>query len=170
MTLSPDGGIVRDCGVEDFSAIHRIINEAAEAYRGAIPTDCWHEPYMPEDELRSEMDAGVTFIGWELDGNLGAVMARQTVRDATLIRHAYVRPEFQSRGIGGMLLERLRAQAQGRLLVGTWADAVWAIRFYERHGFRMVPRDETTALLKTYWNVSDRQRDVSVVLDGSSIS
>jgi GNAT superfamily N-acetyltransferase len=124
---------------------------------------------MTEDALRAELAAGVTFIGWELDGNLAAVMARQTVRDATLIRHAYVRPEFQGRGIGGVLLERLRSQAKGRLLVGTWADAVWAVRFYEHHGFRMAPRDETTVLLKTYWNVPDRQRDVSVVLEGRAI-
>lgn len=142
-----------------------IINDAAErAYRGVIPADCWHEPYMPAAELRGEIDAGVRFWGWEAAGALVGVMGRQQVGDATLIRHAYVRPAQQGGGVGGALLEALVAQASGPLLVGTWAAATRAIRFYERHGFRLVPPAEKDRLLTRYWTISPRQRETSVVL------
>jgi len=145
--------------------IYLIVNEAAAVYRGAIPDDCWHEPYMSRAELAKEMTAGVVFSGWEQDGELVGVMGLQPVRDVTLIRHAYVRTAHQGRGIGAALLRELRRRTEGRLLVGTWADARWAIRFYERHGYRLVPDPDRTRLLQTYWDVPPRQRDVSVVLD-----
>ena len=156
--------MIRRCLDDDVDAIHAIINEAADAYRAVIPPDCWHEPYMPRAELRAEMASGVAFSGWERAGELVGVMGLQVVRDATLIRHAYVRPAFQGHGIGAALLTALCGESRGRLLVGTWADARWAVRFYERHGFQLVPADEKDRLLQTYWTVPARQRDVSVVL------
>jgi GNAT superfamily N-acetyltransferase len=156
--------VIRPCTPADVPAIDAIVNEAAEAYRGAIPDDCWHEPYMSRDELLAEIAAGVSFQGWEASGVLVGVMGLQPVRDVTLIRHAYVRRSHQGHGIGGALLRALCADSPSRLLVGTWADAVWAIRFYERHGFRLVPPDEKERLLRAYWTVPARQREVSVVL------
>jgi GNAT superfamily N-acetyltransferase len=119
---------------------------------------------MSRAELESELAAGVIFSGWETKGELAGVMGLQQVRDATLIRHAYVRPAQQGRGIGGALLKELVAQAKGPVLVGTWAAAVWAIRLYEKHGFRMTSEGEKDRLLETYWKISDRQRATSVVL------
>ena len=156
--------MIRRCTEADVDTIYRIVNEAAQAYRGAIPADCWHEPYMPRVELAAEIAAGVSFSGWEEDGALVGVMGLQVVGDATLIRHAYVKPTHQGRGIGSALLSALTSGAAGPLLVGTWADATWAIRLYERHGFRLVPRAEKDRLLQTYWKISDRQRETSVVL------
>ena len=156
--------MIRQCSDADLSAIGVIINEAAEKYRNAIPDDCWHEPYMPQPELLSETAAGVRFWGWEDSGSLVGVMGIQPVRDATLIRHAYVLSRHQGRGIGGALLDLLIGQADGQLLVGTWAAADWAIRFYQQHGFRLVPPEEKDFLLTTYWRISDRQRETSVVL------
>ena len=156
--------MIRRCTDADVPAIHAIINEAAEAYRGVIPADCWHEPYMSREALAAEIAAGVEFAVWDRDGDVLGVMGLQVVRDVTLIRHAYVRRAYQGEGIGGALLDALRAQSNSRLLVGTWADARWAIRFYERHGFRLVPDEEKDRLLDTYWNISARQRDTSVVL------
>jgi GNAT superfamily N-acetyltransferase len=156
--------MIRPCPVADFAAIHAIINEAAEAYRGVIPADCWHEPYMSEDALRREIDSGVEFWGWEDSGALAGVMGLQQVRDATLIRHAYVRTASQGKGIGSALLRFLTDRAGGPLLVGTWADAVWAVRLYQRHGFRLVTPDEKDRLLATYWAISPRQTETSVVL------
>src|SRR2546428_8120260 len=123
----PEGQMIRRCRNDDIPVIHGIINDAAEAYRGVIPADCWHEPYMPRDELLAEMAAGVQFWGWEDSGALIAIMGIQTVRDATLIRHAYVLSVNQSRGIGAALLAALVQQSSGKLLVGTWAAAEWAI-------------------------------------------
>ncbi len=137
-----------------------IVNAAAEAYRGVIPADRWHEPYMPGDELDREIAAGVVFWGHEEDGMLVGV----TVRDVDLIRHAYVLPGSQRRGIGGALLGRLRRLSTRRMLVGTWAAADWAIRFYRRHGFESVSPARKAVLLKTYWRVPDRQIETSVVL------
>jgi len=142
----------------------RIINSAAEKYRGAIPEDCWHDPYMSANELAGEIGASVEFWGAELDAALVGVMGVQQVLDVDLIRHAYVRPEAQARGIGGLLLARLCSQRSRPILVGTWAAATWAIRFYERHGFGLVARDETANLLRKYWTVSPRQIETSVVL------
>jgi GNAT superfamily N-acetyltransferase len=155
---------MRPCLEADVAVIHEIVNAAAEAYRGAIPDDCWHDPYMPLAELRAEIAAGVAFWGWEQGGVVLGVMGMQTVRDATLIRHAYVRPDRQGGGIGAALLTALIAKAEGPLLVGTWAAARWAIRFYERHGFRLVSDEAKERLLQAYWTIPARQRAASVVL------
>jgi len=156
--------MIRRCANADFPAIEAIINEAAQAYRGVIPADCWHEPYMTGFALKAEVDAGVNFWGWEESGALIGVMGIQYVREATLIRHAYVRTAHQGRGIGGALLKFFADQATGLLLVGTWAAAEWAIRFYERHGFRLVPPAEKDRLLTAYWSIPSRQKETSVVL------
>jgi GNAT superfamily N-acetyltransferase len=156
--------MIRICTDADVPAIHAIINEAAEAYRGVIPADCWHEPYMSRTHLLGEIVAGIEFSGWDEDGALIGVMGVQKVRDVTLIRHAYVRPSHQGRGIGAALLKTLGARIEGPLLIGTWADAAWAIRFYERHGFRLVASGERDRLLDTYWKIPPRQRETSVVL------
>lgn len=156
--------MIRPCTDDDIPAIDAIINEAAVAYRGAIPADCWHEPYMTRSELREEIARGVRFSGWEEAGALAGVMGIQDVRDVTLIRHAYVRSSHQGRGIGGALLRELLRLARMPVLIGTWADARWAIRFYEGHGFRAVSPGEKDRLLRAYWNIPDRQRETSVVL------
>ena len=153
---------IRDDELEDVLA---IVNAAAEAYRGVIPEDRWHDPYMSAAELDREIAAGVVFWGIEDDaGTLAGVMGIQAVRDVDLIRHAYVRPGLQGGGIGRRLLEDLVAKAERPLLVGTWAAATWAIRFYERNGFRLVTREEKDRLLQTYWDIPERQVETSVVL------
>ena len=156
--------MIRVCIDDDFEAIFQIINDAAEAYRGIIPVDRWHEPYMPREELRAEVSAGVSFLGYEKDGELAGVMGTQDVQDVTLIRHAYVRTSQRGQGIGGELLGRIMGQATKPVLIGTWADAVWAVRFYENHGFKVVSTQEKETLLGKYWNVPDRQIETSVVL------
>ena len=156
--------MIRDCTDADIDVIEAIINEAALAYRGVIPADCWHEPYMTRSDLLSEIAAGVRFSGWQDDGVLTGVMGLQRVRDATLIRHAYVRTVQQGRGVGGKLMRWLTARTSGPLLVGTWAAATWAIRFYEGHGFQLVSPEDTDRLLRTYWSIPARQRETSVVL------
>ena len=155
---------VRLCRDHERTAVLAIVNAAAEAYRGVIPADRWHEPYMPLEELDGEITAGVVFWGYEQDGRLVGVMGFQSVRDVDLIRHAYVLPESQGRGIGGALLRHLRGLSTRPMLVGTWAAADWAVRFYERHGFRVTSPARKTALLKTYWSIPDRQIETSVVL------
>ena len=156
--------MIRTCTAADIPVMDAIINEAAEKYRGVIPADCWHEPYMSRRELESEIAAGVRFSGWEEAGELVGVMGVQNVKDATLIRHAYVRTAQQGRGIGGKLLNELSSKVAGPLLIGTWADASWAIRFYQGHGFHLMPTEEKNRLLGVYWTIPDRQRDTSVVL------
>jgi GNAT superfamily N-acetyltransferase len=156
--------MIRRCLDDDIPVIDAIINEAAAAYRGVIPADCWHEPYMKRSDLLAEIAAGVRFWGFEDSGALVGVMGLQDVRDVTLIRHAYVRTGYQGRGIGGALLERLTTKTTRPLLIGTWAAAHWAIRFYERHGFRVVGAEEKDRLLDTYWSIPARQRETSVVL------
>jgi GNAT superfamily N-acetyltransferase len=156
--------VIRPCSPDDLPALEAIVNEAATAYRGVIPDDCWHEPYMTRAELVDEIAQGVAFSGFEASGRLAGVMGLQRVRDATLIRHAYVRTGDQGRGIGARLLLDLAAPVEGPLLVGTWAAAAWAIRFYERHGFRRVRPGEKDRLLEAYWRIPSRQREVSVVL------
>ncbi len=155
---------IRPCGTADFAAILAIVNAAALAYRGVIPADQWHEPYMPADELAQEIAAGVAFWGVERDGALAGVMGLQPVRDVDLIRHAYVLPADQRHGIGGVLLRHLRAMSGRQMLVGTWRAAEWAIRFYQRHGFVRVSPERKSVLLKSYWNIPDRQIETSVVL------
>ena len=141
-----------------------MINDAAVAYRGVIPADRWHEPYMPMAELESEIAAGVEFFCARRDGEVVAVMGLQHVKDVALIRHAYTRTAYQGRGVGGELLDGLRRRTERPLLVGTWKAATWAVRFYERRGFRLVSDEEKVRLLKRYWTVSDRQIEESVVL------
>jgi len=156
--------MIRRCEESDFEEILAIVSEAARAYSGVIPADRYHEPYMAAEELRGEIDAGVEFWAWEEYGELLGVMGSQDVKDVTLIRHAYVRTAQQGRGIGAGLLAHLRGKTTRSLLIGTWADAVWAIHFYERHGFAVVPADQKAALLRRYWSIPDRQIETSVVL------
>jgi GNAT superfamily N-acetyltransferase len=155
---------IRLCDERDLTSILAIVNDAAVAYRGVIPADRWHEPYMSEAELRSEIAAGVEFWGLETDKGLIGVMGVQPVRDVELIRHAYVRPDSQRLGVGAALIEHLRRRATRRMLVGTWAAASWAISFYQRHGFELVAAPRASALLRTYWTIPERQIDTSVVL------
>jgi GNAT superfamily N-acetyltransferase len=156
--------MIRRCDDRDFDLIWAIINDGAQAYKGIIPADRWIEPYMSQGKLRHEIDAGVVFWGYEEDGTLVGVMGLQEVMDVTLIRHAYVLTSRQRRGIGGSLLHYLLALAKGPVLIGTWADAVWAIRFYEKSGFQLVGTEEKDRLLKKYWSVPQRQIETSVVL------
>ena len=155
---------IRPCRMDEVEAMLTIINAAAEAYRGVIPPDRWHEPYMPLGELEGEIAAGVEFWGWEADGILTGVMGIQPVQDVDLIRHAYVRPGQQGRGAGSALLTHLRSRTQRQTLVGTWARAEWAIRFYQKHGFELVLPEMKNRLLRTYWSIPDRQVRTSVVL------
>lgn len=157
--------MIRICEDIDIPEISRVINDAAEAYRGIIPADRWKEPYMPEDELRAEIAAGVDFLGFDEDGaGLVGVMGVQDVQDVTLIRHAYVVSDVQGMGIGGALIAAILAGARRPLLIGTWAAAEWAIQFYEKHGFEQVTPTVKDRLLKTYWTIPERQIDTSVVL------
>ena len=156
--------MIRPCIANDFDAIYGIVNDAAMAYNGVIPADRWHEPYMPRDELRAAIDSGVAFWGFEMDGTLVGVMGIQPVQDVTLIRHAYVRTSHRRHGIGGQLLAFLLARTSTPALVGTWAAADWAIRFYQKHGFRLVTPEEKDRLLPKYWGVPSRQIETSVVL------
>ena len=156
--------MIRPCDHSDLDTILSIINEAAEAYRGVIPEDRMHDPYMSEDDLRHELVSGVRFWGWHEDGELLGVMGIQDVQDVTLIRHAYVRTAKRGHGIGGKLLSQLRNLTSRPVLIGTWAAATWAIDFYKKHGFRLTTPAEKDRLLKTYWSIPERQVETSVVL------
>ena len=149
---------------EDEPIILEIVNAAAEAYRGVIPADRWHDPYMGAEELRREIAAGVAFSVCELDGEPVGVMGIQPVGNVELVRHAYVRPDRQGSGIGRELMAHLRKRTSRQVLVGTWAAATWAIRFYEKNGFKLVDDDAKALLLKTYWSIPERQIETSVVL------
>jgi GNAT superfamily N-acetyltransferase len=155
---------IRPCRDDERAAILAIVNAAAEAYRGVIPADRWHEPYMDAAELDAEIAAGVAFSGYEEGGALIGVMGVQPVRDVDLIRHAYVVPERQGRGIGAALLAHLARSTSRRMLVGTWAAAEWAIGFYQRHGFELVSPERKADLLRAYWTIPERQIETSVVL------
>jgi len=149
----------------EFDAILNVVNDAAQAYKGVIPQDRWKEPYMPAEELQQEIDDGVEFYGWKENNALLAVMGIQLVNDVTLIRHAYVLTAHQRRGIGEKLLKHLMSLARtSTVLVGTWEAAYWAVRFYEKHGFKLVPSEEKDRLLRKYWNIPERQIETSVVL------
>ena len=141
-----------------------IINDAAQAYRGIIPADRWHEPYMPMDELNGQIADGIAFSGYESGGKLVGVMGIQDKGEVVLIRHAYVRSSERRKGIGEKLLKHLEASARKPILIGTWADAAWAIGFYEKNGYRVVSRAETDRLLRKYWSIPERQIETSVVL------
>jgi len=155
---------IRPCRDDERKAILGIVNAAAEAYRGVIPADRWHEPYMPADELDREIEAGVVFWGVDDDGELVGVMGIQDVGDIDLIRHAYVIPGAQRRGIGSALLGQFTRSARRPILVGTWASAEWAIEFYRRHGFELLPPERSAELLERYWSIPERQIETSVVL------
>ena len=149
----------------EYQAILDVVNDAAEAYKGVIPQDQWREPYMSTEELKEEIKSGIDFYGWTENNTLTAVMGIQQVNNVTLIRHAYVLTKHQRTGIGGKLLKHLLNLAQTtEVLVGTWEAAHWAIRFYEKHGFKLLSREETDKLLRKHWNITERQIETSVVL------
>ena len=159
-----DRVLIRPLTTAEVAAALKIINDAATAaYKGVIPDDCWQEPYMP-GRNPAEIAAGIDFWAYEADGALQGVMGRQPLGEVTLIRHAYVRPAAQQQGIGAQLLGHLLQGVGAPVLVGTWAAAWWAIRFYEKHGFKLVTPTEKDRLLRRYWTISDRQVETSVVL------
>ena len=155
---------IRPCREDERDTILAIVNAGAEAYRGVIPEDRWHEPYMSGDALGEELRAGVTFSAYEDDGEVLGVMGIQRLPEVDLIRHAYVRPEAQGRGVGTALLDHLRRSTGRQVLVGTWAAARWAIGFYERNGFELVSAETKTVLLQRHWTIPERQIETSVVL------
>jgi N-acetylglutamate synthase-like GNAT family acetyltransferase len=144
--------------------IYEIINDAASAYKGVIPADRWHEPYMPKEELKTQIEQGVEFWCYKEAEKILGVMGIQDKGDVTLIRHAYVRTIFRNKGIGGKLLENLTTLTNKPVLIGTWAEAEWAIRFYQQHGFRLLSQEEKNKLLAKYWTIPQRQAEASVVL------
>jgi GNAT superfamily N-acetyltransferase len=156
--------LIRPIQAHETEVLLEIINAAAKAYEGVIPADCWHEPYMSLGELEQEIEAGINFWGEEDHGRLAGVMGRQDSGEVVLIRHAYVHPAWQRRGVGARLLAHLLTDVAGPVLVGTWAAAHWAVRFYEKNGFTLLSRQEKERLLRTYWTISDRQVETSVVL------
>lgn len=156
--------IIRPSREDDFPHILAIINDAAQAYRGVIPADRWHEPYMPADELQHEIAHGVFFWIAEADGAPVAAMGMQDKGEVLLVRHAYVAPGAQRTGVGTKLLRHVEALSSKPVLIGTWADATWAVDFYLRNGFTLLLREEKDSLLRNYWSVPDRQMETSVVL------
>ena len=158
--------MIRKCTEPDVEAIYGIINDAAEAYRGIIPADRWHKPYMSREQLEQEINAGVEFWGFEEDGILIGVMGIQDKGDVTLIRHAYVRSRMRNRGVGSRLLRFLESTTKKPNLIGTWANATWAVAFYQKRDYRMVSTEEKNRLLRKYWDIPERQVETSVVLAG----
>ena len=158
--------MIRMCDQKDLNEIYEIINDAASAYRDVIPADRWHEPYMTGEELKKQIAEGVQFWGYTENAKLAGVMGIQFKEGATLIRHAYVRTTKRNKGIGSKLLEHLSAIATTPVLIGTWSDAKWAIEFYKKHGFHLLPTEEKNILLRKYWSIPDRQIETSVVLAG----
>ena len=174
ITVSPyfhmEIDMIRTCKQSDINDMYDIINDAAHAYRGIIPEDRWHEPYMPKSELQHEIDDGVRFWGYEDNGELIGVMGIQDKGDVDLIRHAYVRTERRKQGVGTKLLLHLESRSDKPILIGTWADATWAIHFYQKNGYRLLQKDEKNRLLRKYWTIPERQVETSVVLaDGKYI-
>ena len=159
--------MITKCEEKDFDQIYAIINDAAKAYQGIIPADRWHDPYMTEQELQRQIDEGVEFWSYTEDGEMSGVMGIQFKGDVTLIRHAYVSTKKRNNGIGSKLLEHLRAISATPVLIGTWTDASWAIRFYQKHGFHLLEKEEKDDLLKRYWSIPARQIETSVVLASS---
>ena len=156
------------CEQTDFEEICDIINDAAVAYKDVIPADRWQEPYMPPEELKKQIDEGVQFWCYKENGEMMGVMGIQDKGDVTLIRHAYVRSVYRNKGIGSKLLAHLASISTTPVLIGTWADATWAINFYLKHGFRLLSKPETESLLKKYWSIPTRQEETSVVLASSN--
>jgi N-acetylglutamate synthase-like GNAT family acetyltransferase len=160
--------MIRKCKDSDLNTIFEIINDAARAYKGVIPQDRWHEPYMSHAELRAQIDDGVVFWGLERDGQLLGVMGIQDKGDVTLIRHAYVLAKAQNRGIGKKLLQHLQSMTEKPILIGTWAAASWAVSFYQKNGYKLVSEKEKNRLLRKYWSIPERQVETSVVLANQS--
>jgi len=156
--------MIRRCEPADLDLMYAIINDAAMAYKGIIPADRWHEPYMPMEELRQEVADGVVFWGYEAEKALIGGMGIQDKGDVALIRHAYVQTRDRRKGVGTALLRHIENQTTKTILVGTWSDATWAIRFYEKNGYGILSRSETVRLLRKYWRVPERQIETSVVL------
>lgn len=156
--------MIEKCTPADLTEICNIINDAAIAYKGVIPADRWHDPYMPQDELQRQVDEGVEFSCYKENGGILGVMGIQPKGEVTLIRHAYVRTSERNKGIGGKLLKHLLSSVNTPVLIGTWADAAWAIAFYQKHGFRLLQSAEKEQLLRKYWSIPDRQVGTSVVL------
>jgi N-acetylglutamate synthase-like GNAT family acetyltransferase len=156
--------LIRKSEETDLAQIFAIVNDAAQAYRGVIPVDRWHEPYMPKEELEREMADGIRFWVAEEEGRLLGVIGIQDKGTVALVRHAYVTPTTQRKGVGTKLLHHVEHLARKPILIGTWADASWAIAFYQRNGFTVVPKSQNERLLRTYWSIPDRQIETSVVL------
>ncbi|MGD0654472.1 MAG: GNAT family N-acetyltransferase [Thermoguttaceae bacterium] len=156
--------MIRKCTDKEIEAIFQIINDAAAAYKGVIPDDCWHEPYMTLEQLIWEIGDGVCFWGFADENGLIGVMGIQDKGELTLIRHAYVRTDKRNRGFGTQLLRYLEPTTEKPILIGTWADAAWAVAFYRKNGYRLLPTDEKNRLLKKFWTISPRQIETSVVL------
>ena len=153
---------------EDFEVIYEIINDSAQAYKGIIPADRWHEPYMTRQELTEQIENEVQFWCYQDGNTITGVMGIQPKGDVTLIRHAYVRSQSRNAGVGGQLLSHLRQLSNIPILIGTWADAGWAIKFYQKHGFRLLVGEVKDSLLRRYWNIPQRQVETSVVLTDTS--
>ena len=153
---------------KDLNIICEIINDASIAYKGIIPTDRWKEPYMPKEELETQISEGVEFWNYQEDNKILGVMGIQFKEEVTLIRHAYVRTIARQKGIGGKLLKHLTNMTNTPILIGTWADASWAIDFYKKHGFRQLPNKEKNKLLNIYWSIPERQVETSIVLASSN--
>ena len=158
--------MIHKCVSENFREVFEVINDGASAYKGIIPQDRWHAPYMTEEELLAQVNQGVEFWVYTDNNRITGVMGIQGKEDVTLIRHAYVRTAERNKGIGSRLLKHLLAIADGPVLIGTWVAANWAIDFYKKHGFRLLPGEEKDRLLRKYWNIPDRQIETSVVLAG----
>ena len=156
--------MIREATEKDFDEIYNVINDAAIAYKGIIPADRWHEPYMTKEELKTQIEEGVRFSCYVDDNKIIGVMGIQDKNDVDLIRHAYVITSQRKKGIGTLLIHELLKSSKKPILIGTWKAADWAINFYERHGFFVVPEDEKNILLRKYWNIPDRQVETSVVL------
>ena len=155
---------IRRCGAADLPALFAIVNDAAQAYKGVIPADCWHEPYMPLEELKQQIGDGIVFWGYESGGELVGVMGIQDRGEVSLIRHAYLKSAQRRGGVGEKLLRHLEGMTTKPILIGTWSAAAWAIRFYEKNGYRLLSRPDTDRLLRKYWSISERQIETSVVL------
>ena len=157
--------MIIECTKNNISNILYVINDASLKYKGIIPNDCWHEPYMTKQKLISEFANGVRMFGYNKDSNLVGVMGIQELKDVTLIRHAYILTQYQGLGIGKALLQHLfKIKTSSCLLVGTWRDATWAIQFYEKFGFVLHTKKQTAQLLKKYWSLPSKQIENSVVL------
>jgi len=160
--------MIRQADEKDFNTLYEIINDAAIAYKGVIPADRWHEPYMPKNELAAQIIEGVVFYCYCDENGIAGVMGIQDRSEVNLIRHAYVRTKFRQKGIGRILLNHLISNSNKPILIGTWKAATWAITFYEKHGFSLVSEEDKTRLLKKYWSIPERQIETSVVLaDGA---